>query len=161
MDINHYNKCVDNFADGLYRFVLKLTNGDEDDAKDIVQESYARLWEKKNLIDFNKAKSYLFKTAYHCFIDYYRYNKRKYGSPDDSILFQKKETFFCLKEIIEEGLKRLPAIQKTVLLLRDYEGYSYEEIGEITNLSPSQVKVYIFRARMKLKEYIVKLENVL
>jgi RNA polymerase sigma-70 factor (ECF subfamily) len=44
--------------------------------------------------------------------------------------------------------------------LRDYEGYSYEEIGKITGLNESQVKVYIYRARLNLKEYIGSLENV-
>jgi RNA polymerase sigma-70 factor (ECF subfamily) len=46
-------------------------------------------------------------------------------------------------------------------MLRDYEGYSYEEIGEITTLSESQVKVYIYRARTAMKEFIGKIENVI
>ena len=52
-------------------------------------------------------------------------------------------------------------IQKSVVLLRDYEGYSYAEIAEITDLSESQVKVYIFRARKTLQAYIRDLELVL
>jgi RNA polymerase sigma-70 factor (ECF subfamily) len=48
-----------------------------------------------------------------------------------------------------------------VVLLRDYEGYAYDQIGEITGLTESQVKVYIFRARVSLRNYIGKLENVL
>ena len=51
-------------------------------------------------------------------------------------------------------------IQRSVVMLRDYEGYPYDEIGEITGLSESQVKVYIFRARKALKQYIGKLEMV-
>ena len=47
------------------------------------------------------------------------------------------------------------------MLLKDYEGYSYEEIGRITNLSESQVKVYLHRERIQLKEYLVKVENVI
>ena len=66
-----------------------------------------------------------------------------------------------LKEILNEALSRLPEIQKTVILLRDYEGYDYAEIGEITNLTESQVKVYIFRARTFLKNYIGKMEVVI
>jgi len=46
-------------------------------------------------------------------------------------------------------------------MLRDYEGYDYAAIGEITGLSESQVKVYIFRARVFLKEYLVSIDNVL
>jgi DNA-directed RNA polymerase specialized sigma24 family protein len=47
------------------------------------------------------------------------------------------------------------------VLLKDYEGYSYEEIGQIMNLNASQVKVYLHRARVQLKEYLVKMENVI
>ena len=65
-----------------------------------------------------------------------------------------------LKEILDEALDRLPEIQKSLILLRDYEGYSYEEIGEITGLSESQVKVYIFRGRMALKNYLVSIDNL-
>jgi len=52
----------------------------------------------------------------------------------------------------------LPELQRMVLLLRDYEGYSYKEIGEMASLSESQVKVYIYRARVFLKKYIGKIE---
>jgi len=65
-----------------------------------------------------------------------------------------------LKEILNEALNKLPEIQKSVVLLRDYEGYSYEEIGEITGLKEAQVKVYIFRARTFLKNYIGSIEKV-
>jgi RNA polymerase sigma-70 factor (ECF subfamily) len=46
-------------------------------------------------------------------------------------------------------------------LLKDYEGYSYEEIGQITGLNESQVKVYLHRARLQLKNYLVSLENLI
>jgi len=45
-------------------------------------------------------------------------------------------------------------------MLRDYEGYAYNEIGEITGLNESQVKVYIYRARLFLKKYIGSLDVV-
>ena len=54
----------------------------------------------------------------------------------------------------------LPEIQRSLILLRDYEGYSYEEIGNITGLNESQVKVYIFRGRLALKNYLVSIENL-
>ena len=65
-----------------------------------------------------------------------------------------------LNEILNDALDKLPPVQKSVVMLRDYEGYSYEEIEEITGLNESQVKVYIYRARVALKDYIVKMENV-
>ena len=66
-----------------------------------------------------------------------------------------------LKKILDEALSRLSETQKSLVLLKDYEGYSYEEIGEIMNLNASQVKVYLHRARVQLKSYLVKIENVI
>jgi RNA polymerase sigma-70 factor (ECF subfamily) len=65
------------------------------------------------------------------------------------------------KAILEEALNKLSETQRSLVVLKDYEGYSYEEIGKITGLSSSQVKVYLHRARIQLKEYIVKIENVI
>jgi RNA polymerase sigma-70 factor (ECF subfamily) len=74
--------------------------------------------------------------------------------------FQNDRPGVELNEVLHEALEKLPQIQKSVIMLRDYEGYSYEEIGEICKLNESQVKVYIFRARKALKDYIVKMELV-
>jgi len=61
-------------------------------------------------------------------------------------------------ERVNEAVGKLPEIQRIVITLRDYEGYSYQEIGEITGLGESQVKVYIYRARLFLKNYIGKID---
>ncbi|MBN2611796.1 MAG: RNA polymerase sigma factor [Bacteroidales bacterium] len=160
MTLTDYNKSVDDFADRLYRFVLKTLHG-EDDAKDVVQETFARLWSKLEEVSPEKVKSYLFTTAYHIMIDMFRKEKRRSE-------YQQKfsdETghsvsYSDLSEILHEALKKLPEIQRSVILLRDYEGYSYDEIAEITKLNESQVKVYIFRGRMFLKKYIGSIETV-
>ena len=65
-----------------------------------------------------------------------------------------------MKKVLEQALDRLSETQKSLVLLKDYEGYSYEEIGRITGLNESQVKVYLHRARIQLKNYLVKPENV-
>jgi RNA polymerase sigma-70 factor (ECF subfamily) len=59
------------------------------------------------------------------------------------------------------ALNNLPGIQKSAVLLRDYEGYDYKEIGEILNLNESQVKVYIFRARKILRAFFTGKEEIL
>ncbi len=63
-----------------------------------------------------------------------------------------------MSELLNRALDQLPEKQKMVILMRDYEGYAYNEIGEITGLSVAQVKVYIFRARKFLKAYIGKVD---
>lgn len=156
-----YNRCVDDYSDNLYRFILKSVR-DRELARDIVQEAFARLWERRHDIDGQKAKSYLFTTGYHCMIDALRKEKR--NADFESITDEPSAadiTSSDLNAILNEALLRLPEIQRTVVLLRDYEGYNYQEIGSICGLNESQVKVYIFRARKALKAYIGKMEVVI
>ena len=61
---------------------------------------------------------------------------------------------FESNEVVERAVSILPPIQKSVILLRDLQGYSYKEIGEILELSDAQVKVYLFRARKKIKKQL-------
>jgi RNA polymerase sigma factor (sigma-70 family) len=160
MTVREYNQCVDEHADGVYRFILKNIK-DEDKARDIVQDSFEKMWNKSSDIDFTKAKSYLFTTAYHTMIDAIRKEKNQTELKEDVFsLHTTENTYSDLKEILNEALSKLPDVQKHVIMLRDYEGYTYQEIGEITGLNESQVKVYIYRARSFLKNYIGKLDVV-
>ncbi|MCL2073410.1 MAG: RNA polymerase sigma factor [Marinilabiliaceae bacterium] len=161
MTEQEYNKCVEKHANNLYRFVLKNIK-DEDKASDIVQDAYEKMWVQRIGIDAEKSKSYLFTTAYHILIDYVRKDKRMVPLEETTKIEPYYETGYSdLSEILNKALDRLPEKQKMVLLMRDYEGYSYEEIGEITTLSESQVKVYIYRARLFLKNYLCKQELVI
>jgi len=94
-------------------------------------------------------------------IDIIRKEKRSSYSEELKLPEQSHENNYSdLGEVLKEAVNRLPEVQRMVLLLRDYEGYSYEEIGEMANLNESQVKVYIFRARVFLKKYIGRMEAV-
>jgi RNA polymerase sigma factor (sigma-70 family) len=162
MTTAEYNSCADLYSDGVYRFILKNLR-DKDTAQDIVQESYVRMWERVKDISFEKARAYLFTTAYHTMIDHLRRNQRLslIGDSYTETSDDSPGTYSDLKEVIDEAVAKLPEIQRSVVMLRDYEGYSYEEIGNIMQLSESQVKVYIFRARTFLKQYIGNLDLVL
>jgi RNA polymerase sigma-70 factor (ECF subfamily) len=158
MNVRSYNKIVDLYADNLFRFALKMLN-DKDLAQDVVQSSFEKLWLKKDTINEQKAKSYLFTTAHHLIIDYFRKNKPSYTDNDQIFQSQSYQPIaHDVKEILDKALEQLPEIQKTVILLRDYEGYSYKEIAEITALTEEQVKVYIFRGRKKLKSILVSMD---
>jgi RNA polymerase sigma-70 factor (ECF subfamily) len=121
------------------------------------------MWERVKDIAYEKARAYLFTTAYHTMIDHIRKNQRLQSMDDsyENMASEKSSNYSDLKEVLDEAVAKLPEIQRTVIMLRDYEGYSYEEIGEITNLNESQVKVYIFRARTFLKQYIGSLDMVI
>jgi RNA polymerase sigma factor (sigma-70 family) len=161
MTEREYNECVKEYADNVYRFILKNLRHEED-ARDVVQTAFEKMWIRRDEIDAAKSKSYLFTVAYHQMIDHIRKVKRVQLKEEfnEELKVQNKPAN-NLKKILDEALARLSETQRTLVLLKDYEGYSYEEIGQITNLSESQVKVYLHRARVQLKEYLVKIENVI
>lgn len=155
MTTAEFNLCVDNHADGVYRFIIKNLR-DEEKSRDVVQEAFTRMWEKVDTISFEKSRSYLFTAAYHIMIDVIRKDKREMGYYD--ILEETAgpdRSYSDLKEVLNDAADRLPEIQRSALMLRDYEGYSYKEIGDVLSLNESQVKVYIYRARMAMKNYLV------
>lgn len=160
MTTAEYNKSVDLYSDNVYRFILKNIK-DSEKAKDIVQDAFTKMWQKVDTVDFKKVKSYIFQAAYNTMIDKIRKDKRL-GDFNEVNLenLNHSNQYSDLQEILHEALATLPEKQRSVILLRDYEGYSYEEIGEICELNESQVKVYIYRARKALKQYIGSIENV-
>ncbi len=161
MTTSEYNKSVDQYSDNIYRFALKNLR-DSEKAKDIVQDTFMKLWVKVDDVNYEKVKSYLFTSAYHSMVDLSRKEKRA-GEYNESKVKKMvhSEQYSDAKEILDVAVAKLPDIQRQMILLRDYEGYSYEEIGEIANLNESQVKVYIFRARKFLKDYIGNIETVI
>jgi RNA polymerase sigma-70 factor (ECF subfamily) len=160
MTIGEYNRAVDAYADKLYRFVVKNLK-EEHAARDIVQDTFEKLWVKLEGVASLKVKTYLFTTAYHTMIDHIRKEKR-YAEFDEGRedVAHNEGHYSDLGEILEKAVQGLPEDQRSVVLLRDYEGYSYREIAGITGLSETQVKVYIYRARVYLKHYIGKMEQV-
>ena len=160
MTVEEYNKSVDDYSDGLYRFVLKNIK-DKDKAKDIIQDTYEKLWIKVETVTYEKVKSYVFSTAYHTMIDVIRKETRITGFDEvNTDKYSHSEQYSDLNEVLHEAIGKLPEVQRSVILLRDYEGYSYQEISEITGLSEPQVKVYIYRGRMFLKKYIGSVETL-
>ncbi len=161
MTEKEYNQCVSQYADNVYRFIVKNL-GHKEDAQDVVQTAFEKLWINREQVDNERSKSYLFTVAYHQMIDHIRKQKRitlKENFKDHTAITDKQE--HNVKKILDEALHKLGETQRSLVLLKDYEGYNYNEIGEITGLSESQVKVYLHRARLQLKTYLVRRENVL
>lgn len=161
MTEQNYNDCVTQYADNVFRFIVKNLKHEED-ARDIVQTAFEKMWRNREAVENDKAKSYLFTVAYNQMIDHIRKNKRvqlKEEFKDETkVGYQSNSN---TKKVLMEALNRLNETQKSLIMLKDYEGYNYEEIGKIMNLNESQVKVYLHRARLALRDYLVKPENVL
>lgn len=161
MTEREYNNCVNLYADNVYRFILKNLRNEED-AKDVVQSAFEKLWVTREQVVNEKSKSYLFTIAYHQMIDLIRKQKRvSFKDEFGEMAMGSSQIGQNTKRILEEALGKLSETQRSLVMLKDYEGYNYAEIGEITGLNESQVKVYLHRARLQLKAYIVKMENVI
>ncbi|MFC0877983.1 RNA polymerase sigma factor [Saccharicrinis sp. FJH2] len=159
MTTKEYNIIVDDYSDRLYRYVLKIMK-DADASMDIVQESFEKLWKNREKVEFEKAGPWLFKTSYNAVIDVKRKGYRQVYT--DTLPEQGEERNYSdLKEILNEALSKINERQRTAIILRDYEGYSYQEIGEIMKLNEGQVKITIYRGRVALKEYIGALDVVI
>jgi RNA polymerase sigma-70 factor (ECF subfamily) len=161
MTEKEYNRCVDLFADRLYRFIVKNLKHEED-AKDIVQTTFEILWKHRGEVACEKGRAYLFTVGYRNMIDHLR--RRKHlslaeGPVEDTAAGEAAP--HDLKAVLAHALERLSDVQRSLLMLKDYEGYSYAEIAAITGLNASQVKVYLHRARLKMRAYLVKRENVI
>ena len=160
MTESQYNQCVNNHSDHLFRFIVKNLRHEED-ARDIVQSAFEKLWRNRETVETDKAKSFLFTVGYNQMIDHIRKHKRVQlkddFSDDNRTQYQQDDS---LKKTLMQALNRLNETQKSLVTLKDYEGYSYEEIGKIMSLNESQVKVYLHRARLTLKNYLVNRENV-
>lgn len=161
MTRSEYNTCVDQYADGLFRFVLaSLRNRME--AEDVVQDCFAKVWERRRQVEYEKAKSYIFTTAYHLIVDL---SRKRHQEITEEALFQvpaeRTSTYPDVNEILHKAVATLPEAQRSAVLLRDYEGYSYQEIGDITGQTEAQVKVNIFRARTTLRNIIKSLDNLI
>jgi RNA polymerase sigma factor (sigma-70 family) len=159
MTAKTFNEWVNLYTDGVYRFILKNLRHEED-ARDIVQGAFEKLWMNREQVSQVSVKSYLFTIAYNLMIDHLRKNKRtdlKESFREEAKVDRSKG--WELRQVLNEALEQLPATWKSLVLLKDYEGYSYEEIGQITGLNSSQVKVYLHRARLQLRDYLVSVEK--
>lgn len=151
-----YNISVQELSGRVYRFALKMMR-DESEAQDVVQDAFEKLWKNREKVEAAKAKAWLFTTAHNAMLNTIKKKKRtqhveEYDQwePISSNEARKYE----MKEILDMCLKKLPELQRSIILLRDIEGYNYNDIGELLSLNESQVKVYLFRARKKIKEFI-------
>jgi RNA polymerase sigma-70 factor (ECF subfamily) len=161
ISVQEYNQAVREHTRGVFRFLQKSLK-DKEAADDIVQDCYLKLWQHRDRVDPQKVKAWLFSVAHRAMLDHLNAAARRV-TLDERVaapaVYQNNP--FDARAILERALGELPPLQRSILLLRDLEGYEYREIGEILELNEPQVKVYLFRARQKVKNSIKELTNVL
>ena len=157
-------------ADTLYNFAYHLTFN-EDDAKDLVQETFLKAYRFINsYIEGTNAKAWLFKIMKNAFINDYRKKSKRPTKVDyeEVVTYQNSDSgsyvqYIDLRHEIFQGmlgdevahaLNSLPVDFKTVVLLCDIEGFTYEEMAKIIDIPIGTVRSRLHRARNMLKDVL-------
>lgn len=154
-----YRKWVAEYQDQawtLARYILK----DEAEAEDATQEAFVKLWNNRDAIDPERIKPWLMRvTRNHC-LD--RLRRRKPEQPFED--YQSVEHHGPLQGAeqselgswLKSAIAGLKEPYRTLVVLRDIQQHSYEEMAGVTELTLSQVKVYLHRARKQLREQLAE-----
>ena len=152
--------------DALYNYAVKMT-GDSDDASDLIQETYLkafRFWEKFE--QGTNCKAWLFRIMKNTFINTYRKNAKE----PDKVDYEEIENFYenikpsstdsahlekdiydsLLDDELSTAISSLPEDFRTVIILCDIEGYSYDEIADFVDVPVGTVRSRLHRARKML-----------
>ncbi|MDV3310389.1 MAG: RNA polymerase sigma factor [Cyclobacteriaceae bacterium] len=165
MDLEAFQTSVLPLKSKLFRFALRIL-GNADEAKDVVQEVFTRVWAKgKAMEEVRNWEAWCMRVVHNLAIDRIRLNHRQHTVPLSDGLHIRHDTLspHDRTELVEsmrqvaEIMTTLPPKQQQVIHLRDVEGYSYKEICEVLDLDMSQVKVYLFRARNALREKLSRM----
>jgi len=160
MQVEGFNKLVERMKDKMFRLALRIVKNQEV-AEDVVQESFIKVWNKREkLAEIDNPDAYCMTITRNMSIDKLRAKKMDPSDIDEHYDIKSNtadpERDMVAKQELSNVMKivnALPENHRTVIHLRDIEGYSYKEISEMTGYSLEKVKVYLHRARMRIKEH--------
>ncbi|HEX7014952.1 MAG TPA: RNA polymerase sigma factor [Cyclobacteriaceae bacterium] len=165
MDLEAFQTSVLPLKSKLFRFAFRIL-GNSDEAKDVVQEVFVRVWKQGRAMDeIHNWEAWCMRVAHNLSVDRLRLNNRHRSVPlsdhpeilnDTPSPHYRTELAESMKQVAEI-METLPPKQQQIIHLRDVEGYSYKEICEVLELDMSQVKVYLFRARNALREKLTRI----
>jgi RNA polymerase sigma-70 factor (ECF subfamily) len=162
-DISAFEQFVQKYQNYVYSVAFRFV-ADEEEAKDVTQECFIRVW--KNIYKYNfssKITTWMYKIVTNLCIDNMKVQKRKQkvfvydlddATPIEGVSGGDMENEFTGKELVkttEKILNKLPLKQKSVFILRDLEDLNINEVSEILGLSPGSVKSNLYYARLFIR----------
>ena len=161
-----FRKDILPMKDQLFRLALRITLN-RAEAEDIVQDALIKVWNKRDeWKQWESIEAYCFTVTRNLSID--RMQKKEnqtvelspaeeetmdYTNPHESMVNNEQLA------LVYEMMNRLPEKQSTVMHLRDIEGKSYKAIAALMGLTEEQVKINLFRARQKVKQWFTKIDK--
>ena len=165
MNVEAFQNRVLPAKNKLFRFAFSFL-GNEEDAKDIVQEVFIRIWNSRDrMAEIQNWEAWCMRITRNLSLDRIRSINRKQTQPIEGVFNVHHDALTPHEsteadesmEKISQFIAELPDKQREIIHLRDVEGYSYNEICEILELDMNQVKVYLFRARNAVREKLMKI----
>ncbi|MDU1890464.1 MAG: RNA polymerase sigma factor [Dysgonomonas sp.] len=164
MDAETFKKVFLPYHQKLYRVAYRIIQ-DAANAEDIVQETYIKLWNKRDeMNDISNTEAFAIITLRNTCLDFLRKTKNDYQTSYDADI---PETESLVNQIeiqdranhVKHLINRLPEQQKQVMMMKHWDGYSDEEIEQMTGLSPGNIRVMLSRARKTIREQFIKIEQ--
>jgi len=164
MDAQEFNTIVSDYQNSVAGIIYRLVRSQED-ARDLMQDAFIRLWKHRQKLDNRRAAlTYLYRTAVHLAID--RLRRRKFQMVDWTIAEVDQDTNGAVKdsrelfEAIMISAKQLKPKQQTVFILKDLEGFEFEEIAVLMNMTSANLRSNLYLARKKIKELLKRYFNI-
>ena len=156
----HYQQAISQYRQRIFSFAHYSLRARED-AEDITQEVFIKLWQNWQKVDHNKLNAWLMRVAHNAVIDHVRKHKNAneqvddYAEPEDQAREEDTGSDIddrAFKQQLMDAIRGLDDPFRSILVMRDIQGMSYADIQETLGISDSQVKVYLHRGRRKLRE---------
>lgn len=161
MNEQEYTQIAQQHREALYRFAVRYT-ADGDSAWDTVQDALVELWTHRGEVEPQKAKGWMVRVMYRQLVDQHRRTER-FRKLAPELMQQEwydQHDNFELHDTMQLALAELPEQHRAILLMKDLEGYQYQEIAELTGLEIPQVTGILYRARINLKKAYMKLNTI-
>ncbi len=164
MDTETFKKVFLPYHQKLYRVAYRIVQ-DASNAEDIVQDTFIKLWNKRDELDsIDNTEGFAIIILRNTCLDYLRKTKNDYHTSyeadiPESVSLSAQIELRDNAQYVKNLINKLPEQQRQVLMLKHWDGYSDEEIEGMTGLSPGNIRVILSRARKTIKEQYSKIEQ--
>jgi len=162
MDIREFKIKVFPLKDRMFRLAHQMLN-DAEDARDTVQDAFIRLWNIREKLDqYRSVEALAVVTTRNLCLDRIKSKKYMTGRIEnhkdevEKALNDPKKDLSDVVQKIKEIISTLPEQQKTIIHLRDIEGFEFDEIAQILGMNENAIRVNLSRARKKIREILLK-----
>lgn len=162
-DISAYETLYTLYLPKLYHYIYRFTSASEEDTKDICQEIFIRLWDKKELLySVESFDSYLKRSGRNALLDFLKHSQFKerlhhiYSTSREKHAEDVEDNLQLMEynRLAKEAISRLPEKQRRIFLLRTQEDMSLDDISALLKLSKSRVKQHIYEAKSSIKGFL-------